>query len=148
MYKRVHFIALVPNHHPDSENHTLYLFDKNEKVVMPVEIKNREAVFYLTGKTHLRHPVPHLYNTIKRLLSCFNVRLVSVTVYNFQDGILYTYLNLIFDQKHLEINISFHDAFVLAMMYKSPLYIKNNILEEKGIKVSKQKLRDALREGS
>ena len=115
---------------------------------MPVEIANREAIFYLTGKTHLRHPVPHLYNTIKRLLSCFKVRLVSVTVYNLQDGILYTYLNLVFNQKHLEINISFHDAFVLAMMYKSPLYVKNEVLEEKGIKVSKQTLRDALREDS
>ncbi len=147
MYKRVHFIALVPSHQPGLKKHTIYLFDKNEKIVMPVEISNQEAIFYLTGKTHLRHPIPHLYNTIKRLFSCFKIRLVSVTVYNFQEGILYTYLNLVFNQKHLEINVSFHDAFVLAMIYKSPLYIKNDILVEKGIKVTKETLRDALREG-
>jgi len=147
MYKRVHFIALVPNYYSGSKNYTLYLFDKDAKVVVPVEISNQETLFFLTGKTHQHHSSPHIYNTIKRLLHCFETRLVSVTIYNFQDGTFYTYLNLAHNQKHLEINISFPDAFVLARLFKSPLYIKNDILEEKGIKVTKQILRDALREG-
>jgi bifunctional DNase/RNase len=115
-------------------------------VVLPIEIKNQEAVFYLTGKTPSSRTLSHIYDTAGTLFSCCGVKLVSITLYNYQDGVYYTYLNLVYKQEHLEINARFSDAFVLAKKLSAPIYIEGNVLEKRGIKVTKEVLRDALKE--
>ena len=145
MYKRVHFIALVPNYYSGSKNYTLYLFDKSEEVVVPMGITDQEALFYLTGQTGRCLSAPSVYDTLKRLVNSLKTRLVSITIYNYQDGIYYTYLNLLHGENHLEINIKFSDAFVLSRLFQAPLYMNYDVLLEKGIKVSKQIIKDALR---
>jgi bifunctional DNase/RNase len=147
MYKRVQFIALVPNYYSGAKHYTLYLFEKEEKVVLPVKVRNQEAIFYLTGKTPASEVLAHIYDTVGTLFSCCRAKLVSITLYNYQDGIFYTYLNVVLGQKHLEINARFSDAFVLAKKLKAPIYINHGVLEKRGIKVTKKVIRDALREG-
>jgi len=146
MYKRVHFIALVPNYYAGANNYTLYLMDKCEKVVVPVSMSNQEALMFLTGKTRQHPATPHFYDTLKRLLGCFGASLVSVTIYNFQDGVYYAYLNFVHEEKHLEVNARFSDAFVLSRLCKTPIYISHEVLLDRGIKVTKQIIKDALGE--
>jgi bifunctional DNase/RNase len=146
MYKRIYFIALVPNLRFGIRRHTIYLFNKEEKIVLPVEIKNLEALMFLTGRTHLDESVPHLYIFIKNLLKYFEAKLVSITVFNCSNGLFCSHLNLLVDEKHLELPLGFTDAFVLSKLFDTPIYAHHKLLDERGIKVSREILKDALRE--
>lgn len=146
MFKRIYFIALVPNPKFENKKYTLYLFNKDEKIVVPVEIRNTEALMFLTGRTHVDLAAPSLFNAIKALIEGFSAKLISVTVYKHQNGLFYTYLNLICGEKHLELAMEFTDAFVVSRLFDAPLYIDHGVLVEKGIKVSKEVIRDALRD--
>lgn len=148
MYKRVNYIALVPNYYKGSNHYTLYLMDRSEKVVMPVKVVDQEAVMFLTGKIGQHPASPHFYDTFKRLAGCFGAKLVSVTVYSYKDGVFYTYLNFVHKEKHLEVNAKFSDAFVLSRLCNTPLYINHEVLVERGIKVTKRLIKDALGGGS
>ncbi|MCD4697020.1 MAG: DUF151 domain-containing protein [Bacteroidales bacterium] len=146
MYKRIYYIALVPNVKFGVKRHTIYLFNRDETIVVPVEVKNREALMFLTGKLHVDSNAPDLYNTLKRLIEGLSAKLISITVYKHKSGIFYTYLNLICGERHLELGMEFADAFAISRLFDTPLYIDHKVLVKKGIKVSKEIIRDALRE--
>ena len=146
MYKRIYYIALISNLKSGAKIHTLYLFNKDEQIVIPVEVKNREALMFLTGKLHVDSNAPDLYNTLKRLIEGLSAKLISITVYKHKSGVFYTYLNLICGEKHLELGMEFTDAFAISRLFDAPLYIDHKVLVKKGIKVSKEIIRDALME--
>lgn len=146
MFKRIYFIALVSNLRFGTRRHTLYLFDKEEKVVLPVEVKNMEALMFLTGKAHLDENVPHLYMFVKGLIEFFGAKLVSVMVFGSNNGVLGAYLNLVVNDEHIKLPLGFIDAFAISRLFDSPLYAHHKVLDDYGIKVSKEILRDALRE--
>lgn len=146
MYKRIYFIALVPNTKFGVKKHTIYLFNREEKVVMPVEVRNMDALMFLTGKTHIDSHVPSIFKAVQTLIEGFSAKLISITVYRYQNGTFYTYLNLICGEKHLELAMEFTDAFAISRLFDAPLYIDHKVLVKKGIKVSKEIIRDALME--
>ena len=146
MYKRIYFIALVPNIKFGVKRHTIYLFNRDEKIVVPVEVRNMEALMFLTGRMHVDDNAPSLFNAVKTLIEGFSVKLISITVYKHKNGAFYTYLNLICGEKHLELGMEFADAFAISRLFDAPLYIDHKVLVKKGIKVSKEIIRDALRE--
>ncbi|MFC1755808.1 bifunctional nuclease domain-containing protein [Patescibacteria group bacterium] len=146
MYKRIYFIALVPNTKFGVKKHTIYLFNRDEKIVIPVEVKNTEALMFLTGKTHIDDNAPSVFKAVQTLIEGFSAKLISITVYKHQNGTFYTYLNLICGEKHLELAMEFADAFAISRLFDAPLYINHRVLVKKGIKVSKEIIRDALME--
>lgn len=138
MYKRIYFIALV--------RHTLYLFNKEEKIVLPIEVKNMEALMFLTGRAHANNNFPHFYVFVKNLLKFFGAKLISVTVFSCDGGLYCANLNLVLGDRHLKLPLGFIDAFVLSRLFDAPLYIEADVLAGCGIRVSKEILRDALKE--
>ena len=146
MYKRIYFIALVPNEKFGVKKHTLYLYNRDEKIVVPVEVQNDESMMFLTGKTHIDPSAPSIFSAIKTLIEGFSAKLISVTIYKHKKDVFYAYLNLICGEKHLELAMEFADAFIMSRLFDTPLYIDHGVLVKKGIKVSKQIIRDALRE--
>ncbi len=101
---------------------------------------------FLTGKTHVDRAAPSVFGAIKALIEGFSAKLISVTVYKHQNELFYTYLNLICGEKHLELAMEFTDAFAVSRLFDAPLYMDHRVLVEQGIKVSKEIIRDALRE--
>jgi len=146
VYKRIYFIALVPSLKFGVKHHTLYLFNKEEQVVLPIEIKNMEAIMFLTGKVGVVGNTPHLYMFIKALLDFFGAKLVSVTILDCEYNLFCAELNLVVNEKHVKMSIDFTDAFVISRLFDAPLYADHKVLDEHGIKVSKEILRDALRD--
>ena len=138
MYKRIYFIALVQR--------TLYLFNKEGKIVLPVEIKNMEALMFLTGKVGVKGNSPHFYMFVKALLEYFGAKVVSVNLLRCENSLFCAELNLIVYKKHVKMTMNFVDAFVISRLFDAPLYADHKVLDDRGIRVSKEILRDALQE--
>ena len=146
MYKQIFIIAIIPSDIAGRKKYTLYLFEKKHKYIIPIEVE-QTAAGLLLGKRDLNSPNhPSIYNTVKRLVSGLGGKVVSITVYKFENEKFYSYLNVVFQNKHLEFNIHIADAVNIAKRFEAPIFIKTELLEKCGIKVTKKILRDALRE--
>ena len=141
MYKRLHFIALIPK---ETSRYTVYLFEQEEKIVLPVEIASESASKLL--KPHTKASQPSIYNTMRRVIVGLKATLSSATIYQHNAGTFYTYLNLAQGKRNLELNCRFSDALNLVKRFEVPLYIDQEVLFSQGIRVSKKILRDALRD--
>ena len=144
MLKELFVIAIVPS----NKKYTLYLYEKKEKYVIPVEFDKRAAALFLAqpGPNQKNRSYPTVYNTVKRLICGLGANLISVTIYKYENDIFYAYLNVIFQNKHLEFNANICDALNIAKRFNSIIYIKEELLDKCGIKVSKKILRDALKD--
>lgn len=144
MYKRLFVIAIVPITDEHTRKYTLYLFEKTKKYVVPIEITHTKAKTLLSSE---EKNIPDIYNTTKRLICGMGGSFVSATIYKYTNEIFYTYLNLAFQNKHIEFNADVTDAINLARRFQAPVYIKTKLLDYCGIKVSKKKLKEALERG-
>ncbi len=142
MYKKLHIIALVPN----SDKYTVYLFEKEEKYVIPVDFSASQAKQLLRPSAQEQNQ-PSIYNTARRLICGLGGNLISVLIYKYDAGVFYTYLNVATQNKKLDFNANIADALNIAKRFSAPIYIKNEVLDGCGFKVTRQILRDALAEG-
>ena len=145
MFKRIHFIALVSGKQDEFPRYTAYFFEKEEKVVLPVTLSKAEVRHLLaTGQKYLTRR-QNIYEAVARIVLGLGAKVISISVYRFQDGEFYTYLNIIKEDEKLEISIKFSDGVKIAKNSDVPIYIRRDVLLEQGIKVNKEILRDALR---
>lgn len=146
MYKRVHFIALVSHNQMDSRGYTAYFFAKEEKIVLPIDFPKEEVSFLLTSEINKLSHKQNIYETTIRIILGLGAKIICLSVYKFQDDEFYAHLNLLQNQENLEISLKFTDGLKIAKKTKIPIYIKQEILEQEGIRVNRQILRDALRD--
>lgn len=130
MYKPVKFITKIPY----QDFFTYYLFCKPTKVLLPIEITNDKAS---TGD-------PSVYNTVKRLICGLGAKIKFIKIYRFDQEVYYTYLTLERDRQTFDINVSFKDAIEIAKESRSPIYIKEEIINQCGIEITKEIIEKAL----
>jgi bifunctional DNase/RNase len=147
MYKPVKLITKIPY----QDYSTYYLFNKADKVLIPVEIDKRTQ----------SSAVPSIYSTLRRVVKALGYSFLYTRIYKQSQGVFYTYLSLgkskggcnrldMLDTKlsdtndTLDINISFRDGIELAKETNTPIYIKEEIIKEMGIEVTKELVEKAL----
>jgi len=136
MYKPVKFITKIPY----QDYSTYYLFNKTDKVLIPVEIERniRSAA------------VPSMYDTLRRVVKALGYSFLYTKIYKQSQGVFYTYLSIyksVCKDKRsnaLDINISFSDGIEIAKVTNTPIYIKEEIIKEMGIEVTKELVEKAL----
>jgi bifunctional DNase/RNase len=121
MLKQIEFLSSVEG--------TLYLIEKSEKTVLPIP----QAI-----------TKPQTPDTIRRILAAFGINIMNAKIYLQRDDVFYTYLTLSNCEKICEINLSFLDAINFTQDTNAPILIESEILDECGIKVTKQMLEEAL----
>ncbi len=139
MLKTIEMIALIKS----EKAYIAYLFEKSTKHIIPVKISGFTANALIAPINQYK---PNIYNTLKRMVCGLGANFLGITIYRYDSDIFYAYANVEFQNKHLEFNISVDDALNVAKEFEKPIYIKDELLNTCGIKVSKKILRDALRE--
>ena len=132
MYKPVKFITEVPY----LESSTFYLFSKSLKILLPIEIDNNDVQSSTT---------PTIYNSIKRIIEGIGAKVLHIKIYHHYENTFYTYLTIKNDKEVFEINISFKDGIEIAKEINVPIYVKSRILENHGIKITKDLITKALK---
>lgn len=131
MYKPVKFITEIPY----NDFSTFYLFCKPLKILLPVEIEKKTNPM-----------VPTIYNALKRILQGLRVDISYIKIYHQFGDTFYTYLALKRGDEIFEINISFRDALEISKEMTVPIFVKDKILKESGIEITKDIIIKSLKE--
>lgn len=133
MYKLVKFITEVPY----KDYSTFYLFCKTPKLLLPVEIENKQN----------RAPqIPSIYNSVKRILLGTGISISHIKVYHQCEDVFYTYLTICKNGGAFEVNVSFKDAIEISKEMSIPIYVKEKILKNSGIEITKDIVLKALKD--
>ena len=112
---------------------TLYLIEKKENIILPIKLANQKIK---SGKT--------LQGAFGRFLACVDAKILGTTIYKYLDGTFYTYLNISYENNHIELNIDLVDAISMVRKINAGIYVHWDILYDQGIKVSARMIHDAL----
>ena len=131
MYKPVKFITEVPY----TDFSTLYLFCKSLKTLLPIEI-------IFNNKT----TTPSIYNSIKRILYGCGIDIAHIKIYHCYCNNFYAYLTLRKEGRDFDINIGIKDALEISKETAVPIFVKDKILENYGIKITKDLIIKSLKD--
>ena len=131
MYKPVKFITEVP--YPDFS--TLYLFCKPLKTLLPIEIE-----------INTKSAAPSIYNSIKRIIRGCGMDVSNIKIYHYHSNNFYAYLTLKKEGKDFEFNIAIKDGLEISKEMSVPIFVKDEILENCGIKITRDLLIKSLRD--
>lgn len=110
---------------------TFYFIHKNSKILLPVEININT----------LDTPV---YETLKKTFSMLGITFDCINIYLFKESNFYSHLKINAGDRVHEININTLDALNLARYLSIPVYIEEGVLEECGIKMTKEMIEKVL----
>jgi bifunctional DNase/RNase len=126
--------------------YTAYFFAREEKIVLPIEFAQEEVTYLLSLSKNKIARRQNIYETVIRIILGLGAEIESLSIYKYQDNEYYTYLNLKREGENLEVSLKFTDGLKIAKRAGASIYVKEEILENEGIKVNRQILRDALRD--
>ena len=133
MYKPVKFITEIPY----KDFSTFYLFCKSSKTLLPIEIENKQ---------NTNSQKPSIYNSMKRILVGSGIFISHIKIYYHCANTFYVYLAIKKEGGIFEVNISFKDALEIYKEMPVPIYVRENILKNYGIEITKDIVLKALRE--
>jgi|GEM_PF-1697454 len=127
MLLKISLLAKIPK----EDRITYYLIYKpmyeNNKAVLPIEIKS-------IGKTNLE-------DTYIRTLRALNAEIQSINIYLYLEDLYYVYLKILYNGNQFDINTTIDNALnILEYCKDIDIYIEQDILEQEGIKITKDML--------
>lgn len=141
MLKPVELVAVMTS----DDVVTAYLYERTEKILLPIEVSNKDYT-----QTHSFEPC--IYNTFKRTVLGLESDICAIKIYNYIDGIFYAYLSVstpFYDDlnsvENVEISVNISDAIKLAQMFSAQIFVKNRVLINCGIKLTKKLIVEALK---
>ncbi|HOD01252.1 MAG TPA: DUF151 domain-containing protein [bacterium] len=132
MYKPVKFITEVPY----LQSSTFYLFCKPLKILLPIE----------TGCECIQtQTVPSVYNSVRRIIEGIGAKALYLKIYLYCENVFYAYLTIKNGKETFDINVGLKDGIKMAREMKIPIYVRDQILENNGIKITKDLVMKALK---
>lgn len=78
-------------------------------------------------------PRPLTHDLMQALLTTFDIRLLEIDIYKYEDGVFFSKLLLKQKDRLVEIESRTSDAVAIALRTKSPIYTSEAIMKELGI---------------
>lgn len=127
MLKEIKLLDVVYN----SNLMTFYFIHKGSKVLLPVE-------------ADLESSTLHIYDALRSILKLLKIELGCIKICLFRGNVFYSHLRIGVNRKIHEVNINMLDALNIAKHLSLPIYIEEEILQECGIKVSREIINDCI----
>ena len=127
MYKPVKWITTIAN----QIVHTIYLYSRDESILIPI-------------KTNIRNQKPRTLETLKLLLSIFEIKPIATKICLPETGSYHTQLAILKDDTVLDLNVSMEDGINLAQSLQLPIFIENTIFKLNGFHITKEIIQNAL----
>ncbi|HAC23058.1 MAG TPA: hypothetical protein DCF91_13380 [Porphyromonadaceae bacterium] len=115
--------------------YALILEEENGNRRIPVIIGAAEAQSIAIAIEKLEPPRPLTHDLFLNFAKAYNIKLVEVMIYRFEDGIFYS--ELLFDNgtSKQTIDSRTSDAIALALRSDAPIYANESVLDAAGITV-------------
>lgn len=110
----------------------LILEQVNGPYRIPVVIGAAEAQSIAIVLEGITPPRPMTHDLFESFTHAFGIRLLSVFIYKFEDGIFSSELTFTDSQRTISIDARTSDAIAIALRTKSPIYTTYEILSETG----------------
>ncbi len=115
---------------------TVYLISEDLQAILPIGVDLASAESIVVAQQNIPLPRPHTHDLIRRLLVCFNAKLIDVVIYDLQDDIFYAYLRIMYNGDYFEIDTRPSDAIALALRHQIPILTTEDLLLRGGLALS------------
>lgn len=142
-FKKLEYKALIQNSDgPSDSSHTLYLYNEQEQIIVPISLNTASAqdVFEITNNPEA--PRPKIHFVVRSMLQCLKASIEDIIIYKYLDGVYYSHIRVVMNKDVFDIDSRISDSICLAFALKIKVSILDEVLEEVGIKVSKELLND------
>jgi len=131
----------LPPHVP-----VMVLLDRENRRVLPIVIGAFEARAIAWEMEHITAPRPMTHDLIKNILEGIKVKIKRVVITDLRGGTFYATISLITngpDKKEVIIDSRPSDAIAIALRVKSPIYVKQKVMEDPSIiQLDEQQLKE------
>jgi len=103
---------------------------------MPVIIKPAEAQHIAMKLENIKAPRPMTHDLMKAMSDTFQIDIQEVHIYSLVEGIFYTKIVASNGVDEVELDCSIGDGLALALTYKCPIWVNQDIIESAGISIS------------
>jgi hypothetical protein len=107
---------------------------------IPVIIKPAEAQHIAMKLENIKSPRPLTHDLIKSISDTFQIDIQEVHIYSLVEGIFYTKMVASNGVDEIEIDCSIGDGLALALTYKCPIWINQDIIDTVGIDISEEEV--------
>jgi hypothetical protein len=116
--------------------YALVLIEEDGDRRIPIIIGGFEAQSIVIKLENLDPPRPLTHDLFKSFSDVFNISILEVFIYKLEDGVFFSKLLCSNGQNEYTIDSRTSDAVALALRFKCPIFITEEILEKAGITVS------------
>lgn len=123
----------LTNSQVQSNAYALILAEEGGNRRIPIIVGTSEAQSIAIAIEQITPPRPLTHDLFVSFAQSFNVRLIEVLIYKFEEGVFYS--ELVFDDGNRQVRIDSRtsDAIALALRVKCDIYASAPIVEECGI---------------
>ncbi len=113
--------------------YALVLNEEDGERRIPIIIGGFEAQSIAIQLEGLKPPRPLTHDLFKNFADVFNIKLKEINIYKLEEGVFYSDLICLKDDKEIKIDARTSDAIALALRFKCPIYTTEEILSKSGI---------------
>ncbi len=114
---------------------SILLQDEDNTTVFPMVISTDEATTMVMALKNIEMPRPFVFNLVATLMKTNQLYMESVCIHDLVDGIFISTLKLRKGKQWQELDARPSDAMTLALMFDSPVYISQKILDTVGFPI-------------
>jgi len=110
---------------------------------IPVIIKPNEAQHIAMKLEKIKSPRPMTHDLMKSMSDTFQIDIQEVCIYSLLEGVFYTKLVASNGVDEIELECSIGDGLALALTYKCPIWVNQDIIDAVGIAINEEEVEDS-----
>ena len=121
-------------------SYVVVLSEKKGNAKIPVIIKPADAQNIAVKLEGIKVARPLTHDIIKSMTDMFQIDVFEIFIYGLIEGVFYAKILATNGMEEVEIECSIGDAIAMSLVYKCPIWIKSEILEQAGINLDESDL--------
>lgn len=123
----------LANSQIQSGAYALILAEENGPRRIPIIVGTAEAQSIAIALEHIVPPRPLTHDLFATFSYAFNVHLLEVYIYKFEDGVFYSELQFSDGERTIKLDSRTSDAIAIALRVKCDIYTSEEIVNECGV---------------
>lgn len=117
-------------------SYVIVLSDKNGNTKLPIIIKPNEAQRIAVEIENIKPSRPTIYDIFKNTNDTYHIDVQEIFIHKLLEGVFYTKILTSNGLENISIESTAGEAIALAVIYKCPIYVESDILENVGVVIS------------
>jgi bifunctional DNase/RNase len=118
------------------DSYVVVLSEKKGNTKIPVIIKPGDAQNIAVKLEGIKVARPLTHDVMKSMTDMFQIDVYEVFIYGLIEGVFYAKMLATNGVEEVEIECSIGDAIAMSLVYKCPIWVKTEILDQAGINLN------------